>query len=170
MYEYQGIKGLGRIAAHVGMTRSTLTHRVVRLKMPIEEAVKQVRMRREYCYEGIKGLGAIGEKVGVPEGVLSYRIHQLGMTLEEAIHDGRRSYQRHYYKGLSGVPSIAKRFGIPVSTIKSRLARGWSIEQAVETPIPHRSERQQRQEPPAQAIKSPDKLNNHWKLALGIGA
>lgn len=170
-YEYNGIKGLRNIAAHVGMATSTLIDRVSRKKMPIEDAVTQkVESYPPHQYEGVIGLEAIAKKAGLTVGMLRYRLNQLNMTMEDALKVERRPYQRYSYKGLQGLPAISKHYGIKVTTIKTRLYNGWSIEDAVETPVDTRVERKPRKERPTEAIKSPTKLSNNWKLALGIGA
>ncbi|MGX9522464.1 hypothetical protein ACWX0P_27215 [Vibrio mediterranei] len=123
---------------------------------------------RSYEYHGIKGLRAISEHVHIAEATLIGRIYKQGMSVAQAV-ESPPIYQRYSYKGIDGMDNIAKAFGISRWTLKGRLAKGMSIEEAIETPI---QKKIAQKEKPAKttATKSPDKLSANWKLALGIGA
>ncbi|MEZ9233265.1 hypothetical protein AB4259_19515 [Vibrio amylolyticus] len=75
--------------------------------------------------------------------------------------------RKHYeLNGIQGVPAIAMHFGIPVGTIKNRLARGESIEEAV-----IKADKRFKNTgllKKGLSIRFPDKLSPLWCLALGM--
>ncbi|PMJ92842.1 hypothetical protein [Vibrio sp. 10N.261.55.A7] len=76
--------------------------------------------------------------------------------------------QKHELNGIEGVPAIAMKYGIPVGTIKNRLARGLTIEEAV-------IKADQRFKNTGLfkkgiSIRFPDRLPKLWCLALGMAS
>lgn len=97
IYSYQGVHGLNAISKHFGIPKPTLSTRVNKMGMTIEEAVTcepQYGKQLKHEYQGVKGMKNIAELVGIPYGTLNYRMSS-GMTLEEAIAAGaQKMYPR----------------------------------------------------------------------------
>lgn len=137
-----------------------------------------------YTYQGISGLKAISEHFGVPKGTLSTRITQMGMSLEEAIHAGdsvkSRRKCKHEYNGIQGLKNIAASVGICHQTLNHRMMKGMTLEEAIaagkKMPYPRQRKEsgarkrkpQQRKQTQTQGVRTPDLLDAHWKLALGM--
>jgi len=143
-----------------------------------------------YEYQGIHGLSAIARTVGISAGALYYRIHRTGMTMEEAVTQGKtrlsqaQTVSKYEYQGVYGLKKISKLTGIKESTLHHRICViGMTVEQAVaqgNKRIPSRrrsipvtkaaADRAHVSQRQYVAVKYPDLLSVHWKLALGMEA
>ncbi len=71
---------------------------------------------------------------------------------------------KHVYKGIQGIKAISKETGVSETRLYERLARGMSIQEAVETPKMKGGGRRRA----AIAITKPISMKPLWALALGV--
>lgn len=75
---------------------------------------------------------------------------------------------KHIYQGVEGIDAIADKFELNASTLRNRLWRGMSIEEAINLPVRHRPNRAPLIHRKFKGIKYPVELSPFWKLALGM--
>lgn len=128
-----------------------------------------------YEYRGVKGLQNIADFVGIEYTTLKNRVSGRNkMSLAEAISKGRNVNVKHTYQGVEGIANIVNTFGeaygVTKSAVENRLARGWGIAKAVETPMTRKHKHFEKSEPNRKfvGIKFPTDLNPLWRLALGM--
>lgn len=139
LYEYNGVRGLEKIAFENGIAPGTLKNRIYHYGLTIEQAVEagpgsftQRKPRSRYEYQGVEGLPAIAELTGISVGTLSRRVYNEEMTIEDAVAKGVRRLNRK---------TLTQR----EKRVAARIAR--------ERVVP---------------IYYPDLLSEYWKLALGM--
>ncbi|HAS3586434.1 TPA: hypothetical protein I6208_002839 [Vibrio cholerae] len=88
-HEYQGAKGLRAISELTGIPKDTLSQRIQKLGMTVEEAVNHQKgihvKKNQHEYQGLIGLAEIARHYGMPMTTLYCRVEHQGMTVEEAL-------------------------------------------------------------------------------------
>lgn len=131
-------------AEQYGMSQETLGYRLDHLGMDIEEALTApVENNRYITYSGeTKSLVEWADIINIPYHTLKARLNALHWPVEKAFEtpvmskpgSGNRKKVTYNGETLSKV-EWSERTGIPADVITSRLGRGWSVEEALTTPV-----------------------------------
>ncbi|MDA0382935.1 hypothetical protein O7R01_11975 [Vibrio owensii] len=83
-------------------------------------------MRHEF--NGVKGLKNISKHYGVSLHVLRYRLYELKIPFPDVMSVSR---SRYVYNEAVGITAISKLVGVPYSTLRRRLMKGATLEEAI---------------------------------------
>lgn len=117
---------------------------------------------KRYPYKGeMLTARQLSELSGINAQTLRNRIERMGMTAEEAVNTPARG--THLYKDeWKTIKELAELAGIKPNTLSERLHKGWSVEEAVETP--YLVDEQRRQHLAQRRVKATPKLTPKLKL------
>lgn len=109
----------------------------------------QARNRRSNCKVTINGVTKTGaewaRENGMGKHTVLARIRN-GMDPEEAIKTKSKAEKRLFRGEMLSINGIARKYGVHAATIKSRLARGMTLEEAVFTPLDRTKQRGNKRE------------------------
>lgn len=138
---------MGELAREIGIGVNTLRLRI-KLGWSIEEAVEtpigEVRRTRKILYKGkeYESIVELAKKLNIKQYKIEYKLKEgksVGEAVEEIENNEGRSWEvkEIVYRGKTykGVSALSREVGVGRNVINSRLDKGWSIEEAVETAV-----------------------------------
>lgn len=139
-YKGKSYNSLTEISNDLNLNYATLLSRIQRgysIEDAIEKEIQKSAIKIEYNGQIYDSISALAKKFGIKQQTLNSRIFKQKRTVEEAIAMGpanaSRRGKRIFYnnKEYNSIKELTDDLGLQYNLIKTRLARGKSIEEAI---------------------------------------
>lgn len=133
-------KTIKQWADELGIDRTTITYRIDKSGMTFEDAITIPIVRKERwieCDGETHTINQWSKIIGLGPSVIRRRIDELGWSVEEALKTPaiNNSVMLTYNGETLSRGEWARRYNINSNTLRGRLDRGWSVEDALTTPV-----------------------------------